>query len=299
LLHLKHYSEQEGQTIIMLRLFVQIAGLFVVFGAAPTTFPYENEAFVPADMLASTPSYTYDETDPGGYMYSTTLFHVVTEADLPFCAMRTGSAAYLLVNTFGAPPHYGTSQIVSFNCTAKDLVFASADYTGTVAGNTICKAGECCSGLYGKVKFGADQLTWHSWLDDRSAAGICGPIEENVYCTLAGGDALMNCIEYVTSPDTRLEIGTCGQTIVMYMMECKVFLTTYTRIYVTEPPIYIDASTLEENMANDAFSKSQDKLCHPHSYYFPAGSSSTSASESSSNTFSGVLVAVSCFLFLL
>jgi len=285
----------------MLRLLVQIAGLFVVFGASPATYPYENEAFVPADMYASTPSYTFDETDVGGYMFTHTLDFVITDADIPFCFMRTGMAQYLIVNKFGAPPHYGTSQTASWNCTAKDLTLASADFTGTIAGNSVCTAGECCSFTYGIVKFGADQLTWHSWLDDRSDAGLCDPITENVYCLLAGGDTPLNCMEVFVSPETRLAVWTCGQAVVMYMMGCKVFKTEYKRIYLTEPPLYIDASTIEENISNDSFSKTQDKMCHPNSYFFPDATAPTGGggADSSSNALSGIIVAVSCFLFLL
>lgn len=285
----------------MLRLLVQIAGLFVVFGASPATYPYENESFVPVDMVASTPSYTFDDKDVGGYMYTHTLNFVIKDEDIPFCFMRTGMAQYLIVNKFGAPPHYGTSQTASWNCTAKGLKFASADFTGTIAGNSVCTAGECCSFVYDIFKFGDDQLTWHSWLDDRSDAGLCEAINENTYCLLSGGDTALNCMEVFVAPETRLAVWTCPQSVVLYMMSCKVFKTEYTRIYLTEPPMYVDSSSIAENMANDAFSKAQDKMCHPHSYFFPEDTASKLAGDddSSSNTLSGIIVAVSCFLFLL
>lgn len=278
---------------------VKVLGLLVYvacsLAAYPATYPFENEAFVPVGPPAATPSLSYDDEDEGGYIYyyyarasfdltdedfqSPTMFG--EETDAAWSPTQTGAVRYLLVVQFSAPADLSADV---WNCTGKNIVLAASDFTGKVNGQTVCAVGECCKGVYGMPKFGEDQLTWSSWLNDRAAAAMCGDIEEEMYCVAVGGDFQTNCFDYYLSPDSRLSTFICPDSYLMYYLTCPVFKQAYSTVYVQfESPVYLNRCTPEEQISSDAHYFTGDRVCHPYSYYHPS-TESTSGADSSSGS---------------
>jgi len=274
-----------------------LASAFVVACVAsyPSTYPFENEAFVPVPIPDGTPSDVLDEKDPvnytvddvGGYVpyYAINLGlydGTITEEDLPYSLAMNGFIRWCLVNVYGAPPVLPKT---TWNCTARGHpALASSDYTGQIGGNTVCEPGECCEYLMGKVKGTDDQLDWHQWLDDRSSAALCGAVPEEAYCTMVGGDFHMQCLEYYPSPVERLAVFPCYDTYVLYYLSCSVFKQAYTVVTEKEPDTYKNSLTNEELLTHDSFSFLQDRICHPHSYFKGATAESSASGSSATDT---------------
>jgi len=241
----------------------------------PKSYPFENENWdVPAIVPVEAPNLTLDpETDTGGYIYWFVVAlgkfdGYVQDKDMPYCDQFNGFCMYNLVNTYFVPP---VLPLVVWNCTSRLNYFANTDFTGQAAGQKICDVGSCCSEYIGNPKYSVDQMDWHSWLDDRAGAALCGDIKvEDNYCIFVGGDFQMNCIEYHLSALDRLVVTACFDTFVRYYMDCSVFLSVYTPASIKEPPAYMAGMSNAETLVHDSVSFLQDKICHPYSYYYPS-----------------------------
>lgn len=284
--------------------------VYLNFAAAayPSTYPFENESFVPVDTPPGSngadvePNLTYDpDTDTGGYIYyyyARAAFDL-TEADWesptvlgedwsgPWNPSGSGAIRYMLVNQFGASADLPGSV---WNCTAAGTVFSDADYTGVINGQTICAANDCCAGLIGLPKFSTDQLNWHDLMTDRLSAAMCGELEEELYCIIVGGDFQTNCFDYYLSPSDRLYTFICNDSYSQFYLNCPVFQQAYVPVYVkSEPPSYYSSISMEEMISSDAQFYCGDRVCHPYSYYHPGsagggGGDSSATSGSSSAT---------------
>jgi len=255
-----------------------------VSAAYRTTFPFENEAYVPPDVVESTPSYTFTPDDLGGYIYTYWWSYTVTEADFAatgvWCIAHTDLTMHLLVNTFAAPPVLPESL---WNCTDKEIIFAASDFTGILeGGNTICQVGSCCSNIMGMPKFSDDQMDFHSGLGSSVASALCGDMPESLYCIMVGGDFNFNCHEYFTSADGRTVVFPCSDTFMLFFLDCPVFKSNFALRYTLEPDAYVAKITNEEYMALEAVLYLGDKVCHPYSYYNPNAANSGTDSSSSS-----------------
>jgi len=298
-----------------MRGLILLAGVVCSTASYPSTYPFENEAFVPVNTLAATPNLAYDDSDEGGYIYhyyaraeftltqddfeSPTLFGEDYNGWSP---TQSGAIRFLLVVHFGAPPDLAASV---WNCTLVG-VFSEEAFTGKVNGQTVCNVGECCAGIMGLPKYSDDQLDWHTTIDARTAAGMCGDMEEEMYCVAVGGDFQSNCIEYYLSPSERLFTFICNDSYSLYFLSCPVFLTAFTPVYAAfEPAVYYNACSQEEYISSDAQYFAGDRVCHPYSYYHPesivasaslsasdaaSGSGSSASEESSSTLLLGSLV---------
>ena len=255
--------------------------------------------YVPISVPQSTPSFTYDASDVGGFVYlaySLVRFNGSwTEEEMPWVPHNSGSTGFLLVTTFKAPP---VLKMSTWNCTAKKIAFADKNFFGRVNSQVVCGAGNCCVDYIGNVKFTADDVEGHSTVDQRVNAGFCGDIPEEVYCHMVAHNVDINCLEYYTAPNERLVIFPCFDSYVLFGLTCKVFQTVYGMIDVMEPPLYLSTLTNEEVMVVDSVFALQDRLCHPHSYYVPTAVSDSISQPSS--TSSGIsMEAVVAFSVLL
>lgn len=261
-----------------------VAGVSAVY---PATYPFENESEVPVQLPAATPSYTFDASDPGGYFYVYSYSAVLDESDFArngaYAFTANGSWMYGFVVGFKAAPVLGDAM---FNCTAKLLpVLSSADFVGTVNSQKVCEAGSCCASSIGLPKFGEDQMVWQQWIVDKSSAGICGDITEELYCLYIQGHSQINCFEYVLSPTERLETFACIDVAWNYWLTCGFFKQSGVDFgYVLEPPMYIDLLSAEQTIVHQSVSVHPDHICHPTSYYEPASETSGGTTKDEKST---------------
>lgn len=246
-----------------------LLGLIKLTHAAyPSTYPFETEGFQPEKLPASTPSFTFDKDDDGGYVYHFVYRSeaTITEEDLPWCQSYSGTNMYLLSFVFEVPP---ALDLLTWNCSAKDLVFSKNDFTGKIGAQTVCADGSCCADLMGLPKFSEDQLTLHTLWNDRTEAGLCGDVPENLYCILVSGDAQLNCIDYTVSPTDRLTTFQCYDNTVIFYFSCPVYKTTFSLRYVSDPPKYLDQLSIDQLVVHEGVTFLGDKICYPYSYYNP------------------------------
>lgn len=277
-----------------------IAGVLIASASAayPTTYPFENEAYVPENLPASTPSLTYDDTDVGGYFFT---YHYNGDlhqgtAEMPYAFTANGCWAYGFVKNFGAPPVLSVS---TWNCSLKGIFFGDDDFTGLVNGDKVCDVGSCCSEYVGKVKYSDDQMDWHTWLNDKSAAGLCGDVPEAEYCIYVAGNFNVNCFEYILSVTERLVTFPCHDNANLFWLSCQVFKSMGWNIYYVEPPIYEDLMTVEQSFTSQAMVLQPDRVCHPYSYYNPASSASSASSGKTSSISSSISSSSAAMVFTL
>jgi hypothetical protein len=266
-------------------IFVAITSCSILSSyAAPTTFPYENEVYVPPNLHAATPDYSYEESDPGGYHYALIWFLDLNTAEMPFCAMTTGCNQYTLVATYKLPP---ILPFDVFNCSANGLIFEEADFAGTVTGTssqTICNVGECCAGYIGLSKFSDDQPEWHNWLNTLASTGLCGDLQtEAMYCAFTNGHMQGNCFTRYATPTERILTLPCPDSYYKYWLDsCPVYKNVPVNYGLQpEPPVYIADCDLEEAVLVELSTEENDHICHPWSYYFPDEAKNGSGSGSS------------------
>jgi len=281
-----------------------ISAVFCTLVAAeqyPSAYPFENEAYVPTELIPGTPNLTYDPaTDTGGYTwYYWVGSHVtLTEEEFPLAAIMKDFFAYGMVNHFKAP---ASLPVEFWNCTAKEFMFSASDFTGKVYTSTVCGVGQCCSHLYGKPKFGEDQPDWHEWLTGRISTSLCGDLMEESYCVLVAGDYETNCLEYLVTPTERLVTYICHDSWVLFYLSCEVMKTSYQLTYVSEPPAYTNQMSVADTMLLDTVTSLGDKICQPYSYFHPekTATSNESPTETSSSAVISRFVAISAALLLL
>lgn len=258
-----------------------------VCAAYPSTYPFENESYVPPAMLASEPSETYDDTDTGGYIYTYAHTKTLTEDDLPYAPIGAGMGKFMLVVAYGAPPELPAS---SWNCTAKELLpLSDADFTGVINSQTVCAVGSCCEEFFGLPRFSENQMEWHSMVADRATGALCEDIQTEVYCTFVLAASTVNCVEYFPGVTERPVVVVCADNYALYYFTCPIYLQQYNAIWVMEPPLYVDQLTQELFILSEAFALGMDRICHPYSYYHPESlsPSSTTSSTTSSSASSG------------
>jgi len=279
------------------------AGVALGADVFPITWPFENESFTPDDPNAGTPDFSFaPETDPGGYVYRGNWKLEVlggTVTDMPHCAHMTQFSMWALVQVYGAPPQLPAN---SWNCTAKDLAFTEADFTGEVNSVKYCNVGECCKDLLGLGKYGDDQMSWHSWASDRAASGLCDAIAfEKQYCIEVGGHFQTNCYEYFTTPTERIYTMLCIDHFVRYWLNCPVFKQAYSYTYADgaqDSSTYQKDCTISQAMTADTNFLNHDRICEPYSYYYPddAGVAEDKKKEDSSVGIQAFVVALAIAL---
>jgi hypothetical protein len=283
----------------MMKFFALTLLFCSAHAAYPASYPFENESLVPVAPRASTPSYTFDESDPGGYVY----YHVytLTEVTVPFALFGTTGMgrhyqAFYGMTTDLLPPSW-------FNCTDFGLMLGPGSYLSEIAGITMCDPDNCCPKVHGLYTF------WDSAFDPEEyesetevyELGQCSePYFEDLFCGLfdrglSGGW----CIDYAPSEDEREVMFPCYDSVVRYYFNCVLYKTAgFVYDKSVEPQNYYDSSTGDEQISQAGVYRRPDKVCHPYSYYYPESSSSASGSSSGGSSSSAPVLA-SSFLFAL
>jgi len=268
--------------LIILSIF-----FFPAESAYPSTYPFAIDSYVHTSIPASTPSLTYDAEDPGGYIYTYT--YSLDDFEIPFCPMFSMFSSYVLVTVYKVAPSFPLS---AWNCTAKEIVFEEADFTGEILGSVteqVCEKGSCCAHLIGHPKYADETLVWEDWLNKGAKGGLCGEVEkEDLYCALVDAHFRTNCIDRYVSTSERLVVFPCQDLHMLFWLSCPVFKDSgNSNLFVpVEPVLYMSALTPLEDVAVLVLTHNVDRVCYPLSYYEAAsepvsGDSSTSTSQNS------------------
>lgn len=293
--------------------------LYTAEAAYPSSYPFENESVIPPGPIASTPSYSYDEEDAGGYVYTYGYTRELTDEMIPFSFANGGKEEahvggviqYFMAFFQGAP---AISPVGWWNCSSRwnpetglFFIIESGKFINTVAGIKMCEEGECCKHLYGFPTFFGyapreDDYTREAEFFE---GGMCDDIfSYEVYCHLFDGGLDFACYDVNLSASDRLVVNACFDNYFRYLMQCKLYVTTgmkWDPAY--DPESYTDSMSAEELNSWSALTTGRyDKVCNPYSYYHPesaAGSGSQSSSGNKSDDSSGGSVAPLSFAFLL
>jgi len=250
---------------------VAVAGLHgTVASSYPTAYPFENEINVPIAPLASTPNWSFDDEDTGGYIY--TYAYTYDVPDEPFYSFTSrGCISHILKAKQGAPPLLPQSV---WNCTAREKPISSATYYGIVADVKICEVEDCCKEFLGlNAFFSAEPM---DQFYDRDAAifndGSCDEMySESLYCAKFDNGALRACYEQYEVYGERLLVGPCFDSLVDWLINnCKLYrVAGYNEDPFFEPESYNSEQTPEESISHTGLQVFPDRMCHPYSYYYP------------------------------
>lgn len=257
----------------------------------PATYPFQNEAFVPDDLPAGNPDYSYDPaSDPGGY------YHLGEQCDHNICDAvdvdnnryytpfeKCHTIEYRYVNTWSLPPILETQ---TWNCTAKGTTYSAADYFGVIDGNTICAAGQCCSHTYGHVCFSGEEATnLHEQYNSLSAIGMCEPMTDAVYCWAATHEPV-DCFENNFQPGLYVFPVSCKDNTILWLMTCNVYKSTglLESFELRDSPTYLNSLTVSQQFTlQHMFPEHRMFNCLPYSYYFPETAATSDTADSSSD----------------
>lgn len=300
-----------------------VAAITPVLCAYPSTYPFENEVYAPAMLPEATPTYVYDETDTGGYIYTGIQNYFLTEE--AFYAedgetyegwgwtAKSMYQGFLLVNSYGVPP---ILPLTVFNCTAPNKPpFTDEMFLGMAGNMEVCKIGSCCSHLIDTPSWGPSE-TWHSWLDNLVSGGLCkdAPHEE-IYCIYAAGHAQINCLQMNINVLERLYVYPCHDFPSLYWLSCPLSKTAGQPEATgkLEPQSYYADMTPQQTIEIGAMHVFPDRVCRPYSYFYPlevdsvtsSSKSDVSASESATESSgayayfidSMLLLLIVCYLF--
>lgn len=273
--------------------------------AYPTTFPFENEKLQVAVPLASTPSYKFDEDDPGGYFYTHVIEKVLDEADIEagYCTSSSGALMFAYAS-FNYPPVLNK---IIYNCTrGENEKIMDKQFLGQVGTDKICEVNNCCKDLIGlpgtSLVSEPKVQTYSTWSEIKSSGSCPEAMSEEMYCTIFSYGLSKTCMEQWVSVTDRLFVFPCYDTFVNYIQSCKLYKLTGYYLPMYEPEDYWSKQSGEQNTAVTGLWDMGDKVCRPYSYFYPefalADSSSDSGSESEdSGTDSGS--ALTSMLFFL
>jgi hypothetical protein len=274
----------------------------------PAEYPFEKESVVPEAPLAATPSWTFDENDAGGYIYTYAYKLEITEDMFPFCFMNHGFFSHQSVTRGGAPP---IQPVSVWNCTARGNLLGSYSYFGVVADIKICDEGECCKDTWGVYTLFDASSPYPPYYDDfgklYTDGGCSEMFGEEVYCTFMAAYHQFACTNQFISTTEREHVYPCHDSVYNHYMGCTLYKTVGVMWRPSEEPeAYLEQnSAAQVNTLNGLF-WSPDKVCQPYSYYHPetaktesssAGSSSTGNSDASpASSFAAIAIAALAFL---
>jgi hypothetical protein len=253
--------------------------------AYPAEYPFDNESVVPPAPLEATPSWTFDTSDNGGYIYTYGYAFATTsdETEDGFCYGKNGFwSHYFVVHSGGTP----LTSDAEFNCTAKNFVIGDFSHYGIINDNKICEEGECCKDWYGTLSYWPSDSPYMPYYEEVSkseADGGCDePFGEQVYCVFMNNGQQWGCNEqYVTSTE-RSVTNPCADSFYNHYMGCALYkISGFLWRPKIEPEEYVAALSPAETNALNAFYFVPDRVCHPYSYYYPETAKSSSASDSS------------------
>lgn len=267
----------------------------------PALYPFDNEANPPAEPHAASPTYTFDEQDTGGYVYTHAFKLEITDELLPTCFFENGMIMHQLVVRQGAPPVLPES---FWNCTAKGYIITPEMYFNKIADQTICPENNCCKGTWGLTTLFQAGIcdACYQQISQGFTDGLCDEMfGEEVYCLMFNNGHNFGCNEQNISPSDRQYLYACYDAVYHHYMGCKLYqVDGYKYREPTEPTQYFEASTAAEVNAWNGLYWNGDRVCHPYSYYYPeqagsGGSESSadpSADSSSPSSYYALFVAV-------
>lgn len=265
----------------------------------PSTYPFENEREPPPTLRPSTPSYTFDESDEGGYNYAHGETLELVEDMLPFCWAISGIEMWFFTSQ-GIPPVIPSTSW--FNCTASNGVPLGPDsYLGVVDNKVICEKGECCSEYMGIMSESAEVNSQrYEEKSKLSRAGVCEAFHEGLYCVSFSNSLSKYCLEQIISVTERQVILPCYDSFYYYFMSCKLYKRSGYTLEGRESAKYVDGCTPEENTAWGSLNGLADRVCRPYSYFFPEFSKFSDADQSTSPTSSAAvfLMALPCLFIV-
>lgn len=271
---------------MLFRAVAFLAAAGVSLAAYPSEYPFENESIVAAAPKAATPSWTFDEADEGGYMY--TFAYMLEDLEGVFSFGNNGMFAHQYVVRSSMAP---INDISMFNCTARGNYLGENSYAGVVNGETICDVGECCSDFFGAATYFNQDEPYEPYYTDFGNVdtdGNCPNLfDEGVYCTIMASYQVL-CIEQYVSPTERVVTYPCYDSFWHHYSSCTVYAVTgfYFRPQ-SEPEGYAADSTADELNALNGIFFTPDKVCRPYSYYYPETAKSASSSSTGASGASG------------
>lgn len=261
--------------------------LFVAGSGYPSTYPFENnvEENVPVALPAATPNYEFThDTDPGGYIYLSTLCdlnsHDFAVRPYSMCSDCGVSMAHL-VFTFSLPP---VLPMQTWNCTASGFTFSASDFYGEVGGMQIeCAQGGCCSDFVGKPAYTLDPVSFHEKWNKYIQIGSCTTsLPEAFYCAEIAYDWV--CFDRYVSAAERTHVEACYDLAYVYFRSCPVFrsigVNSENEAYETK--LYLANLSPDESFVVYGVHTYNDRVCHPYSYYFPAAADDTDTDANNS-----------------
>lgn len=265
--------------------YLALAALAAVAKADyPAAYPFDDEDYVPPAIAASSPDHTFEDSDPGGYMYTYSYnyelkaeeFEIVTTAEEPYMGFQYGSGfswtghgcfMHSFFHSFDAPPVFPEG---TWNCTARAVIYEQEHFPGIIDGKTICT--DCCAWEVGKIGFSYDTNQWADWIETKVKTGLCTDLPELIYCVYSNAYTQNNCYEYVPSVDERYIVFPCYDVYTKYWLTCPAFKKVgFHTDWELEPAGYMEPLSIEESSNVHAFFAGMDRHCHPNSYYFESG----------------------------
>lgn len=275
---------------MMFRLAAFLFSIGFASAAYPSEYPFENESVVPAAPRASTPSFTFDDTDAGGYIYTYAYMKTITEDELgTFCFFNSLFWAHQLVIRSDLAPVLPDS---NFNCTAKGNFLGPASYFGTVADVKICEEGQCCKDWWNVLTYWNQDEPYQPYYDTIGKVyedGGCDEMfGEHVYCMFMNSGQSQGCAEQYVTLTERQVLNPCYDSIWHHYSGCKLYtISGYIFRPSTEPVAYIEDSSADEVNAANGLYFCPDRVCKPYSYYYPEFAKSASSSSESDSGDSG------------
>jgi len=235
------------------------------------------------------PSYTFDSTDKGGYLYL--MYTQGVGSAPPFAITYTPSGmdyyGYTTCGILGDP-----SNIQIYNCTDYDIITGrpymdSSFFTSSAAlFNLECVNGDCCKSYYGLYP-------WNSWRTAQNNfflkysglnAFVCDfdKMIEPLFCQIMSQEG--KCMDNVITRSKRIVVEPCLDVSWNFVMSCSILKAVGTplmsgglRNYDTD--IYINSLNTHE-IAFVFLIVATDSVCHPYEYFFNIGFYSSSPSMS-------------------
>jgi hypothetical protein len=121
----------------------------------------------------SEPSLSFDDSDPGGYVYTYaqnfkfyggTLTQEAIDKVGGYSPCMNGFFMWLYVFVYEAAP---LDDLDILNCTLTTYIFRDGDFTGLVGGERVCDVGSCCDNVIGRVKYSDDVADYEAYFNDR------------------------------------------------------------------------------------------------------------------------------------
>lgn len=245
----------------------------------PSSFPFDIETHI-AELPETTPSYTFDNSDPGGYLRKGL-----------FCDLNDATFAPLFESGTMLPIfHCGTwsnyFQVVMSVMHDSDYIGSNCSTYPTVTPAVLSEmAYEGLDDVPTCSKFlGAQPLVQGGWsrFSDNQVIASCAQPNEPELCLTATWLINFCATEYI-SPSLRLTVLPCADTYIRFFVESCNVVVPFSSTGVETETFYNSLSTLG-TIVLSGFSINSDRVCLPYSYFNPADESTDSSTDESTDS---------------